>query len=95
MAVSILIEYYDRMDISEGIDFNKPSKLRECDVCHCYFWDKMFRFHPYVWNKCHDVFMVSMNLSDIAILNINSVCGCCIISEISKGEAINLLQKLI
>ena len=55
----------------------------------------MFRFHPYVWNKCHDVFIVSMNLSDIAILNINSVCGCCIISEISKGEAINLLQKLI
>ena len=25
---------------------------------------------PYVCNKCHDLLMISMNLSDIAILNI-------------------------
>ena len=37
--------------------------------------------------------MMSMNLSDIAILNIRGVDYCCIISRISKGEAVNLLQK--
>ena len=30
--------YYDRIDVSEGIDVNKTSKSKECDICHyCYF----------------------------------------------------------
>ena len=33
-----------------------------------------------------------MNLSDIAILNINGVDYFCIITRISKGEAVKLLQ---
>ena len=43
--------YYDRTDISEGIDINKTSVLKECDICHCcYFLDKGFKFQPYVFN---------------------------------------------
>ena len=34
-----------------------------------------------------------MNLRSIAHSNINDVDYCCIITEISKNEAINLLQK--
>ena len=34
--------------------------------------------------------MMSMNLSDIAILNIKGFDYCCIISRISKSKAINL-----
>ena len=37
--------------------------------------------------------MMSMNLSDIATLNIKGSDSCCIISLISKNEAINLMQK--
>ena len=37
--------------------------------------------------------MMSMNLSDIANLNIRSVDYCCIISRISKSEVINLMQN--
>ena len=30
--------YYDRIDVSEGIDINKTSESKECDICHyCYF----------------------------------------------------------
>ena len=36
---------------------------------------------------------MSMNLSDIAILNIHGVDYCCIITGISKNEAVILLQK--
>ena len=36
--------------------------------------------------------MMSMNLSDIAILNIKSADYRCIIRVISKSEAINILQ---
>ena len=28
--------YYDRIDIPEGIDFNKTSESKECDICH--YW---------------------------------------------------------
>ena len=28
--------YCDRIDVSEGIDVNKTSALKECDVCH--YW---------------------------------------------------------
>ena len=28
--------YYDRDDISKGIDVNKTSELKECDICH--YW---------------------------------------------------------
>ena len=37
--------------------------------------------------------MVSMNLNDIAILNIKGSNYCCIISGISKSEAISLMQN--
>ena len=37
--------------------------------------------------------MISMNLSDIAILNIKGSGYHCIISGISKSEAINLMQN--
>ena len=26
--------YYDRIDVSEGIDVNKTSASKECDSCH-------------------------------------------------------------
>ena len=29
---------YDKIDISEGIDINKTSPSKECDICHfCHF----------------------------------------------------------
>ena len=37
--------------------------------------------------------MMSMNLSDIAVLNIKGSDYRCIISLISKNDALNLLQK--
>ena len=42
---------------------------------------------------CHDFLMMSMNLSDIVILNNKGSDYCCIISSISKNEAINLMPN--
>ena len=42
---------------------------------------------------CHDVLMISMSLSNTAILNINGADYCCIINGISKNVAISLLQN--
>ena len=91
----LLMLYYDQIDISEGIDINKTNQSKECDVFHYwYFLDKGFTFQPYVCNGCHDILMMSMNLSDIANLNINGVDYCCIITEVSKIKAVNLQQKV-
>ena len=84
----------DRIDISEGIDVNKTSEPKECDICHhWYFLHKDFKFQPNVCNGCHYLLMMSMNLSNIAILNIKCSDYCCIIGQISKNEAINLMQN--
>ena len=86
--------YYDRIDVSEGIDVNKTSASKECDVCHYwYFLNYSFKFQTNVCNRCHDLLMTSVNLSGIAILNIKSSDYCCIISLICKIEAIHLLQN--
>ena len=45
-------------------------------------------------NICHDLLMMSMNLSDIGILNIKGSDYCHIISKIGKSEAINLIQNI-
>ena len=57
------------------------------------FFNKWFKFQSYVCNRCHDLLMVSMNFSDIAILNIKRADYHCIVRGISKNETINLMQN--
>ena len=84
--------YYDRIDVSEGIDINKTGASKECNICHYwYFLNHSFKFQPNVCNKCHDLLMMSINLINITILNIKGSDYHCIISLISKNEPINLM----
>ena len=65
---NIEILYFERIDASEVTDVNKTSKSKEFDICHYwYFLNKRFKFQPSVCDRCHDLLMMSMNLSDIAI----------------------------
>ena len=62
--------YYDRIDVFEEIDVNKTSASREWDICrYWYFLNYSFKFQPNVCNRYHDLLMMSVNLSDIVILN--------------------------
>ena len=45
--------YYDRIDVSEGINVNKTSVLKECVVCH--YWYHSFKFQPNVCSRCHEI----------------------------------------
>ena len=90
---NIKILYFYRIDVSEEIDVNKTSASKESDICHYwYFLNKGFKF--IICNRCHDLLMMSMNLSDISILNIKGSDYRCILTEISKSEAIKLLQNI-
>ena len=57
-------------------------------------FDEGFQFQLDVCNLCRDVLMMSMNLSDIASLNIHDADNCCIISGISKSKPINVIQNI-
>ena len=88
------ILYYDRIDVSKGIDVNKTNALKECNVCHYwYFLNHSFKFQPNVFNRCHNLLMMSVNLIDIAVSNIKGSDYPCIITLISKNEAISLMQN--
>ena len=91
---NIKILYFDRIDVSEGIDVNKTSTSNECDILHYrYFLNYSFKFQPNACNWCHDILIISMNFSDIAILNINGSNYHCVISLVSKNETINLMEN--
>ena len=64
------------------------------DIWHYwYFLHRGFKFQLNVCNGFHDVLM-STKLSDIDILNIHGADYPCIISGISKSEAITLIQNI-
>ena len=85
----------DRIDISEGTDLAKSSNSKECMICHYWFFNHGFKFHESVCNGCHDLTMLSVNISDIAIITVKNVNHRCIIHNISKSEAINLLKNYV
>ena len=52
-----------KIDVSEGIDVNKSSASKECELC-CYwfFKDIGFKFEEHVCNICHDFPMDTSSL---------------------------------
>ena len=63
---------YKRIDASEVINIDKISASKERIICHYwYLSDKRFKFQPFVCNECHDISMISMNLT--CILNLFSL----------------------
>ena len=62
--------YFDRIDVSEGIDVNRISESKECDICHYWYFLDNFQFD--ICNGCHDVLMMSMNLSSIQLGGIST-----------------------
>ena len=62
---------YDRIDISEGVDMNKTSASKECDICHYwYFFGKNFNYEPYLCKGCHDLMQKTMDFNDVTIVSI-------------------------
>ena len=62
---------YDRIDITEGIDTNKTSASKQCNICHYwYFLDKNFYYEPCLRNGCHNLMQKAMSLKHVAIISI-------------------------
>ena len=75
------MQYYNRIDTNKGFDLAINNGRYECLICNCFFLtiDSNFRI-----NGCHDLTMLCLNVSDIAIITVNNI---------SKSEVVNLLEN--
>ena len=87
---------YQKIDVSEGIDVNKTSASKECELCHYWFFkDVGFKFEEHVCNKCHDLLTMAYSLKNIAILSAKRGTFRCILMGISKNEGLKRLNKSV
>ena len=60
--------YYDRIDISKGIDPAKCNSGKECMICYNWFLNHTFKSQDSQSNGCHDLTILCLNIIDIAII---------------------------
>ena len=76
--------YYDGIDLGKEVNVGKSKDSKECIVCLYWYFNYGFKFPNSVCNGCHDLKMLCLNLSNNAIT-----------SDISKSEAIHMLQNFV
>ena len=87
---------YQKIDVSEGIDINKTSTSKECELCHYWlFKDIGFKFEEHFCNKCHDLLTMDYSLKNIAILRAKGITFRCILMGISKNEGLKRLNNSV
>ena len=58
-----------------------------------YFKDIGYEYEPYVCNGCHDLSMMVYDLKNVAILNVKGVDYRCVLWNMTKYNAVNLLNN--
>ena len=87
---------YEKIDVSEGIDVNKTSASKECELCHYWFFkDIGFKFEERVCNRCHDLLTMVYFLKNVAILSAKGATFRCLLMGINKNEALKKLNNSV
>ena len=60
--------HYDKIDLSAVIHFVKSQNNVKCIVCYYWYFNYVFKFQNSICNGCHDMTMLCLNLSYIAIV---------------------------
>ena len=77
--------FYNRPDLSEGIESNSSKYM----ACRYWLFNHGFKFQDSVCKGCHDLIMLCLNISDIAMITVKVVDYCFIIHDIIKSKVIN------
>ena len=87
---------YDRIDISEGIDFNKYKETSgECNLCKFYYFlDNNFNHGPYLCNGCY-MSLKARSMQNLAIINHNGNHYHVNFASMSKKDAFNLIKNAL
>ena len=87
---------YEKIDVSEGIDVNKASASKECELFHYWFFkDIGFKCEEPVCNGCHDLLTMAYSLKNIAKLSAKGATFRCLLMGISKNEALKKLNNSV
>ena len=87
---------YEKIDVSEGIDVNKTSASKECELCHYWFFkDIGFKFEEHVCNGCHDLLTMAYGLENIAMLIAKGPTFRCILWVTSRNEGLRRLNSSV
>ena len=85
---------YDRIDVSERIDDNKTNLLKECMLCHYwYFLNKNFSYGPYLCGDCYNIMQKSIKFKNIAIVHVKKSVYRIYFLYMSKREAKKLMTN--
>ena len=87
--------HYGRIYISKGIDLDKINNSIKCLTYHYWFFNPGFELQYPLYNGCHDLSMLCLNISDIAIITIKDADYRYIIHHISISESSNLLENSV
>ena len=84
---------YNRIDISEGVDANKTSLSKECNICHYwYIKDIGFKYEPYLCNGCHDLMQKALSFINVVIIYVKGSAYRINFWYMSKDDAINIMK---
>ena len=87
---------YEKIDASEGIDVNKASASKECELYRYWFFkDAGFKFEEHVCNRCHDLLTMAYSLKNIVILSAKGATLRCLLMGTSKNEALKKLNDSV
>ena len=70
----------------------KVIEVKKCMIWHYWFFNHRFKVQDSVCNGCHDLIILSVNISNITIITVKNIDCCCIIHN-SKSEGINLSKN--
>ena len=64
-------------------------------IFNFWFFNHGFKFQDFVCIGCHGLTILCLNISGITIITVKNIDYRCIIHNISKSEAINLLETVV
>ena len=78
---------YDRIDISEGVDVNKTSLSKECDICHYWYFKSIcFKY------ETHDLMQQAMSFNNVAVVYVKGSAYRINFWYTRKNDAINIMN---
>ena len=87
---------YEKIDTSKGINVNKTSAWKECELCHYWFFKEVgFKFEEHVCNGCLNLLMMAYSLKDIAIFSAKGATFGCLLIGASKNGALKKLNNSV
>ena len=87
---------YQNINVSEGIDLNKTSESKKCELWHYWFFkDVGFKFEEHVCNGCHDLLTMAYSLKNMVIYCGKGATFRCVLMGISKNEGLKRLNNSV